>query len=211
MAPSSFANEYPQTATETTEPRFSVLAYPERLNEILELRRVANAAADQLAPDISAAQLLGPRELAASNVVAEINGRLVGTVRLAPPIEGFLLNHANPTLGPVRGLPKSSEYLETAWAAVHPKYHGRGILWRLAAHMVITAQQCGKPFLVGGCNPSMWRFWQRCGYRETGIPYIGRNSPYVQYSVILMDVEAVLAGRGIAPQLAQALAPLLDG
>ncbi len=199
----------PQISDGVSVPRFDVLAYPERIDQILELRRIANCAAGQLAAHFRAAEPFDPRDLEASNVVAEVGGRIVGTLRLSPPLEGFILNQANPCLGPVSGLPESSETLETAWASIHPSYNGQGILWHLAAHMVLTAKRRGIPFLVGGTNPSMWRFWQRCGYRKTGIPYISRNAPDIRYLVIVMDVEAVIAGRNIAPQLARVLTPLL--
>ena len=211
MIPPSVARAVPDISAEASEPRFDVLAYPERIDEILELRRLANCSANLLPPETLAAELIDPRDFEASNVVAEISGRLVGTLRLAPPLEGFILNQANPCVRPVNGLPGTSEYLETAWASIHPNYHGRGILWHLVAHMVLTAKQRAKPFLVGGTSPDMWRFWRRCGYRKTGILYLGRNAPSLQYSVIILDVEAAIEGRNIAPQLARVLGPLLDG
>ncbi len=204
-------HDVPLIPTMTTEPRFDVITYPDRIDEILALRQIANCAADQLAPDTSTAELFDARDLEASHVVAEMDDQIVGTVRLASPLEGFLLNSANPCVEPVSGLPNSSEYLETAWAAIHPNYQGRGLLWHLAAHLVVTAKQRGKPFIVGAANPGMWRFWQRCGYRKMDVPYFGRSGRAPEFSLIISDVDAAITGRDIAPPLAQALKGLLDG
>lgn len=201
----------PQTPRAEPPASFEVIPFAERSTEILELRRLALSTANQIAPDTPTSEMYDPRDLRAKIGIAEIEGRLIGSARLAPPLEGSVLHHSNRCIEPVVGLPPSAEYLELSKVCVHPAHQGQGILWYLVALMLITARKEGRPYLLGGVNPSMWQFWKRCGFRKIGTNYVGPNAPDIEYSLVLLDVEEVLAGRGISPKLAAALSLLLAG
>lgn len=192
-----------------SETRFSVLSYPERIDEVLELRRTAQCAAKQIAAHTLADDLFDRRDLRASIGVAEIGGRIVGTMRLTPPLEGRFLHEDNRCIGPIVGLPSAAEYLELSKACVHPDYQGQGILWQLTAHMLVLANKLAKPYLIAGANASMWHFWKRCGFRKTGTSYVGPHIPGVKYALMVLDLEEVMANRGVSPKLTEALSPLL--
>lgn len=188
--------------------KYAVVPYPQRIAEVLEVRRIARSTANQIAPDVSAVEMLDDRDLSASIGIAEIDGRIVGTMRMTLPLGETVLHHANRYLNPVVGLPPKAEYLELSRACVHPDYQGRGILWQLTAHMLIAARATGKPFLVAGANARMLPYWQRCGFRTTGTVYEIPTAPKVDHFLLVLDVEEVCAGRGIDPKLARALSAL---
>lgn len=188
--------------------RFDVVRYPERLPEILELRRVAFGAAGKIAPGTPAAELVDSRDLRSSIVIAQSAGHLVGSLRLTPALPGSVLGQPE-LVGPLPGLPATSEYLECSRACIHPDHQGEGLCWDLAAHMLTTARKLGKPYLVAAIAPDLWRFWWRCGYRKTGIPYINVAFRGHENEVGVLDVAAALEGRTIDAKLARVLSPLL--
>ncbi|MEM9556310.1 MAG: GNAT family N-acetyltransferase [Acidobacteriota bacterium] len=195
-------------ASEGSSVRFRTLRFPERLADIVELRRVAYTAAGKLGPDVEESievEMADPRNLRAVLVVAEEEEQIVGSVRLTPPLPGPLFHSTCRFDGPVQGLPSRSDFLESAWACIHPSQQGQGLFWHLVAHMVLAAKRLGKPYLVGGTAENLWPNWRRCGYRKLGSRYIGALSA-TELSVVILKVEEVLAGRNIASQLARSLA-----
>ena len=192
--------------------RFTTVPYPERLGEILELRRAAYEAARKLGDDPARAdedQAWDPRNPGSTTLLAEMDGRLVGSLRLSHPLAGSFLHHSYRFDGPLTNLPPRSEILEGSWACVHPEYQGQGLFWQLAARMVQFAQDQGKAYLLGGADDGMWPTWQRCGYRETGLTYQGRLTG-TPHRLMLLDVAAVSEGHHICPEFARVLLPLLE-
>lgn len=190
--------------------RYRVVQYPERLDEVLALRRAAYGAAQKHGPDdAESAEGDGadPRNLRSSTVIAELEGQIIGSLRLAPPLPGPLLHHTCEFAEPVKGLPPRTEFIEASWACVHPAHQGKGLFWSISAYMVLVAKQLGKPYLVGGTDADMWRNWKRCGFRKTGSTYLGAISRN-RYWVMLLNVDEVLAGHNIAPEFARVLLPL---
>ena len=189
---------------------FEVLPYPDRYQELLELRHLALTATRQLAPGTSVADLADPRDVEAALIVADVDGRLVASGRLTPPLDGPILHADNRLLGPEVGIPPRDQYLEYSKACIHPDYHGQGLFWPLVARCVKVAQSLGRPYLLGGTNPDLFRFWGRCGFEKVPTLYTGPNNPDVVYSAMVLDVEAVLAGRGVSAKLVEALDRLED-
>ncbi len=183
---------------------FSRVRYPERLSEILELRRTAYLAARKIAGTASAHEMLDRHDLRAWIVAAESAGRIIGCTRLTPPLPGAVLGQ--PALGEsVPGLPPKSDYLESARACIDPEYQGSGLSWHLAAHMLIAARRLGKPYLIAGIDASLWNFWSRCGYRKIGVSYENTVFSGIEHEVGVLDVEAALAGDTIDPKLRKVL------
>ena len=192
-------------------PRFDVLRFPDRWPELLELRRAAYVADGLVSPETNAADLYDPRDDRAAVVVAQSQGRLVGSLRLTPSLEaGPILHHTCQFAEPVRGLPDKSEYLEVSRVCVIPEHRGHGLLWELAARMVILAREQGKRFLVGGIRPGLWPYWQRCGYRKTGVTYRQMGFGGIEHEVGILDVEETLTGRSLDPKFARVLLPLVE-
>ena len=188
--------------------RFKVIAFPERIGEILELRKITYEAAQKIAPNTHPIDLTDSRDPKASFVIAESGGRIIGSVRLAPPVSGPLLYPDAMLKGPLTHIPPKSQILETAWACIHPDHQGQGLFWHLAAHMLITAKTYGKPFLIGAAEPKLWNNWRRCGYQKTGVSF-ERATTGREYSVIVLELAAVFEGRALGSSFAHALLPLL--
>lgn len=187
--------------------RFSVVSFDERAPEIIELRRAAYSAA--YTPDHynEVASLTDPRDRQASVVIAELEGQIIASARLRPPLPGPIL-HANCRLeGSFSALPPKSELLECGWLCIHPDHQGKGLVWPFAAHKLAAAQQHGRPYIVAATEENNWPIWRSCGYRKIALSYRGAVTG-IEYSVILLDLAAVLAGQGIAPALARALQEL---
>lgn len=188
--------------------RFEVVRHGDhRMEEILDLRRTAYVEAGKVDPLIASSKMTDRRDRHAWIVIAQADHRIVGTLRLAPPLPGPILGC--PELGEsVPGLPPGSDYLECSKVCVHPEAQGQGLFWYLAAHMLFTAREVGTPYLVGGIDRSLWHFWSRCGYRRVGASYLSRSLTGIQHWVGLLDVAASLAGRTISPKFAHLLAKL---
>lgn len=200
----------PKGFTAESSLRFSVIPYPERLSEIVELRHLAYTAANKLGPgtvETVETEEADPRNRQATLVIAEDGEQIVASVRLTPPLAGPLFHHNCRFDGPVHGLPPRPEFLESAWACIHPDHQGKGLYWELVAHMVLAAKRLGKKYLVGGTTAHLWPNWRRCGYRNTGTRYTGVLST-TELWVVVLDVEEVLAGHNIAPEFARVLLPL---
>ena len=185
--------------------RFEILPYPARYEELLALRLGALEATEQIRPGYRPSDLRDPRDRNATLVVAEESGRLVAAARLTPPQPGPPLHHDNRMLGPVVGLPPAGTYLEYSKGCVHPDHHGHGLFWRLVAHCLFAARDLGCRYLLGGSNPEIFEFWRRCGFERIPTRYSGPTTPGAVYSLMVLDVERVLAGEGISPKLAAAL------
>ena len=204
-SPSTLCPRSRATSVSVADLEYSVVPYPQRIEEILEVRRVARCAARQNAPETLAGEMLDRCDLAASMAIAEHEGRIVGTMRMTRPLDDTILHPTNRYLGPIVGLPHREDYLELSRACVHPDYQGHGILWHLTAQMLIAARAAGKTYLLGGATEQMVRFWKRCGFRQTETIYRIPTAPGVDHYLIVLEIEEVLSGRGIDPKLARAL------
>ena len=189
--------------------RFRVCRSPERLPEILQLRRLAFAAPRSPDPGSTETVEHDPRDEDASVVIAESAGRIIGSVRLYRPLPGPILHHTSRLSGSVQGLPAKADYIETSRACIHPDHRGRGLFWHLVAHMLHAARAFGRPYLLAGTERHHWRNWRRCGFTKIGATYRRAHSE-AEYSVLVLELRRTLEQRGIAPELARALAPLLD-
>ena len=173
-----------------------------RLPEILELRRLAYGAAGKISSDANAFDLADPRDWGSTFVTAEVDGRLVGSLRLCRPLPGPLLDVEYRLDGPLDVLPHRMDLTEASRACVHPDFQGRGLCWHLAAHMLLAAAEQGRPYLLSACTPQLWNHWRRCGFRKTGVTARYRD---VELAVILLDVEETLVGRDLAPEFVRVL------
>ena len=182
------------------QPVFSIVGYPERRREILALRRAAYAASGKCGPDNATEENIDPRDFRAANVIAEVEGRIVASVRLTPPLPGPILQPSCALRGPTDQLPAHSDFVEASWGCIHSEFQGQGLLWQLSAHMLVAADTFGRPYLLIGSDRQIWRHWQRCGFRKTGVTYRGTLSGN-EYFVVTLNLNEVLAGRGIDPKL----------
>lgn len=179
--------------------RFTVLRYPQHFEEIRALRRLAYGRAGKSGPD--PIRLEGPdRRDLESRVVAGWVGQnldnetLVTSIRLNRPVPGPRLHHTCRLRGEVSTLPAVDSTTECGWGCVHPEFHGRGLVWELAAHMVLAARQMGRPYVISGTDAQVWPMWERTGFRRTGAMYTGAVSGN-DYWVMVLDIDAVLTGR----------------
>ncbi len=195
--PSSFPE-----AKHLEPPTLRVTRSLRRLPEILELRRLAYSAAGKIPADATAFDLADPRDWGSTFITAEVSGRLAGSLRLCRPLPGPLLDVDYRFDGSLDALPGRDEMMESGRACVHPDFQGQGLFWRLAAQMLLAAKDLGRPYLLGACTPQLWSYWRRCGFRETGVTAHHRE---VELSVILLDLESALTGRGLAPELVRVL------
>lgn len=173
-----------------------------RLPEILELRRLAYGTARKISSDATPFDLADPRDWGSTFITAEVDGRLVGSLRLCRPLPGPLLDVDYRFEGSFDTLPHRGDLMESSRACIHPDFQGQGLCWRLAAHMLLAAKDLGRPYLLGACTSELWNYWRRCGFRKTGVTARSGDS---EFSVILLDVEDALTGRGLAPELVREL------
>ena len=190
----------PPIAPQPSPIRYRVLQGLERYDEVLALRREAFGVGHL------AVTLADPRDRQASLIAALSGTRIIATLRLTPPLPGPLFHPATRFRGRVHELPARSECLESSRACIHPDFRGQGLFWQLAAEMVCTARDLGKPYLVGGADQNLLSFWTRCGFEAAGVTYGYPGGSIEKYRVVVLEVTRVLAGRGIAPELEQALA-----
>ena len=183
---------------------FRVVHAPNRLLDILQLRRTAHLKAQKIGPHTTAAEMVEPRDLEASFVIAEEQGRVVAAIRFVPPIDGTILHRECQLEGDLSPLPPREQMLEVSSACVDPAYQGQGLVWALVARAWLAAPAFGRPYGIGACDESLWRFWQRCGVRRLDAGYVGAVTG-IRYRVILLEFTEVLAGRGVGTQLAREL------
>lgn len=204
---SAASNRGPSGAT-MAPYRFGVVHSPERLSEVLELRRITHLAAGQVEPHRTAAEMVEPRDLEATMVIAEQADQLVGTTRLVPPLEGTILHCGCRLEGAVDELPPKDEMIEASSGCIHPEHQGQGLFWNLVAHAWNTAAQVyGRPLLVGACEDRLWPFWQRCGFCRVPVYYAGAVTGR-RYQVMLLELAPVLEGQGVDRRLARHLRAL---
>ena len=185
--------------------RYTVLRYPERFAEICALRRLAYGEAGKSGPDAVDTDLPDERDLEARVVVGLRGETLLSSIRLNLPMVGSRLHSTCRLRGDLNQLPRQADTSECGWGCVHPDYKGRGLLWELAAHMVLAARRMGRPYVLSGTDAAVWPMWQRVGYRKTDVTYTGALSGN-RYWVMVLDLEEVLSGeRSLGRRFAAAL------
>ena len=182
--------------------RFSVVPFAERKAEILELRSVAYEEFHRLGTYRQAENLTDPHDAPSSMVIAERDGMVIGSVRLAPPLAGPILNRYYPLCGSLSVLPPQTHFIESGWGCIHPEHQGRGLFWYLVGHKLLAARAFGVPYIVGSTAESLWPLWQSCGYRKIELSYPGMVTG-IHYSAMRLELDKVLAGEGIAPVLSR--------
>lgn len=191
-----------------SELRFSLVRCGERAEELRELRGAAYGGAGKSGPERPDSDRSDPREDRAVMILAEVEGRLAGSLRVIPPGPGPILHPECRLEGDLGTLPPCAETAEGGWGCVHPDFGGRGLFWHLSARMFTVAHEFGANWLIAGSDAQLWQFWQRCGFRKTGITYRGVYSRAL-YSMMIAKIVDVLRGRGVAPELAEVLEPLV--
>ena len=194
--------------TPEAELRFSLVRCGERAEELRDLRRAAYGCAGKSGPERPDSDQSDPRDDRAMMILAEVGGRLVGSLRVIPPGPGPILHPQCRLEGDLGTLPPFSEIAEGGWGCVHPDFGGRGLFWQLSARMFTVAHEFGANWLIAGSDAQLWQFWQRCGFRKTGITYRGVYSK-APYSMMIANIADVLRARDVDPELAKALKPLV--
>lgn len=188
--------------------QFSVVRNPERSAEVDELRRIAYGEAGKSGPgSLEAGEVIDPRDLQAFVVIAEVAGRVVGSVRVIPPMPGPILHPECRLRGDTSSLPPRSGLAEGGWGCVHPDYQGQGLFWQLAAHMLLLGRDLGGTHLVAGSDVDLWPYWRRCGFSKTGVSYLGVHSG-TEHAVMVIGLDALTSGRNMAPEFSRVLMPL---
>ena len=188
-------------------PSFRLVRFQDRQDEILELRRAAYTSVGKLGPGRAKQVETDSRDERAWVLVAEEAGQLVACVRLTPPLPGpvqtqvQLWSRLNPDLPGTFEL----DYTEVSWACIHPDHQGRGLFWSLAAQMILAAAKLGRRYLIGGADDSLWSYWRRCGFRDTGFVYRHGLSDHA-FRMIVFDTEAPRSSLALDPRLERELA-----
>ncbi len=196
-------------ALDTAQPHFSVVRFSQRQSEILELRRIAYAEAGKLGRGKAKTDETDSRDAEALVVIAEVTGQLVASVRLALARPGLIFDQSCRFHGDLHSVPSGSDSVEASWGCIHPDLQGKGLFWLLAAHMLIEAAHLGRGYILSGTDVNLWSYWRRCGFRATGATYRYAHSDH-RYQLIVLDIQAALAGRGIDPKFASVLVPLIS-
>lgn len=185
---------------------FRLVRFEERRDELLELRRAAYGAVGKLGPGRAKQVETDSRDEQAWILVAEEAGRPAASVRLTPPLPGPVQTQVQLWSSLDPKLPRSFEhdYTEVSWACIHPDHQGRGLFWSLAAGMIQSSAKLGRRYLIGGADDHLWRYWQRCGFRDTGFVYRNPGSDH-SFRMIVFDTEATWAPGELDPRLEREL------
>jgi len=167
--------------------------------EVLELRRLAHALDGNLKYEVSALEMGDLNDARARIVVGKYRGKIVATARIRYNELDEPLEHEAHIVWP-KELPRRDQIIEVSRVATHPDFRRNNLLaalFRFTCHNIVQPE---RPWLVMSCLDRMVSFYQKIGFRKTGLRHtepIWKDDRVL--NVMIVNITDMVLGRGVNP------------
>lgn len=162
---------------------------------VLRLRHQAYGAVGKVDPSLSHTVMAESFDAGARCLMAEHQGRLVGTARLVLPVAGEPTEYDAYVV-----LPSWIERADLAVLsriATHVDYRGGDLLYALVLRCLAAARAEGRRIVIGGCTEPLFHVYERVGARRSGRRFAHAALGGVEEQLIYFESDCVASGVGV--------------
>lgn len=165
--------------------------------DVLDLRRKAHIAEGTLNPDTPFESMGDVNDARSRIIVGKFKGIIVASARLRFNGSDIPLEHEAHIEWPAH-LPRRNQIVEVSRACTHPEYRRGDLFSALWKYMATYALQRQHPFVVIGSWPSMVSFYNKVGFKRTGISH-GEEIWNRQQEVLICNLHEAIFGKNTHP------------
>jgi len=177
---------------------FSVVRTEEDYREVLNLRYLAYLADGKIAPSATINEVADIHDSRARILMCKYRGKTVATARLTFHELGDITEHEEFIAWP-SNFPRRDDAVEVTRACTHPDYRRAGVFFGLLRHIVISAIQAGRTWVVTSSTEDLVPLYRFVGMREVGVTYNHPELNNLRHVVLTGNMPDALSGRSVGP------------
>ena len=175
---------------------FSFLTTDAEYADVLALRKRAHDEDANLKQNVSVEDMGDMHDTSSRIIVGSHLGKIICTARIRFNTSDEPLEHEALLEWPSE-LPQRSEILEIGRLAVDPKYRHGDLLQGLFEYIAATCVH-DRAFVVMSCLSRMVKFFEKVGFRDTGLRYEGSIFNETAF-VLIGDAKSAMLGKNVNP------------
>lgn len=166
--------------------------------DICRLRFLSNKVAGKVDPNSDPLKMSDILDSRSRIIAGKYKGKLVTTSRLIFNEYDDLMEQEMYVKWP-EDLPRRDQIVEVSRACTHPEFRGGDLLFSLFQFMVVISLQAKRDWIVISTAPDMVTFYEKIGFRKTGMQYENPIYPGITQVVMLANVPDAMRGRTVSP------------
>ena len=177
---------------------FGVVRTEEDYREVLNLRHLAYMADGKISDDLTASEVSDIHDSRARILTCKYRGKTIATARLTFHEHGDVTEHEAFIVWP-NEFPRRDESVEVTRACTHPDFRRTGLFFALLRHVVITATQAGRSWVVTSSTEDLVPMYQFVGLFDVGLTYHHPELNDLKHIVLVGNMHDALSGRTVGP------------
>jgi hypothetical protein len=177
---------------------FSVVRTEADYREVLNLRYLAYLADGKISPTATVNEVADIHDSRARILMCKYRGRTIATARLTFHELGDITEHEEFIAWP-SDFPRRDDAVEVTRACTHPDYRRVGLFFGLLRHIVISAVQAGRTWVVTSSTEDLVPLYKFVGMTDLGITYLHPELNNLRHVVLTGNMPAALSGRSVGP------------
>ena len=175
---------------------FSFLTTEAEYAEVLKLRKRAHDEDKNLNEDVSVEDMGDMHDTSSRIIIGTHLGKMVCTARVHFNSADEPLEHEAFVTWPEE-LPQRGEIIEIGRLALDPKYRHGDLLQGLFEYIAATCVH-DRSYVVMSCLEKMVQFFEKLGFRDTGLRYEGSIFKDTAY-ILIGDAKSAMVGKNVSP------------
>ncbi len=177
---------------------YGVVRTEEDYREVLNLRHLAYIADGKISPDASVNEVADIHDSRARILICRFRGKTIATARLTFHEHGDITEHEEFVAWP-NDFPRRDESVEVTRACTHPEFRRTGVFFALLRHVVVTATQAGRIWVVTSSTEDLVPLYRFVGLANVGITYNHPDLNNLKHVVLVGSIHEALSGRSVGP------------
>jgi GNAT superfamily N-acetyltransferase len=184
--------------TITPAMEYGVVRTEEDYREVLNLRHLAYIAEGKISADSSVNEVADIHDSRARILMCRFRGKTIATARLTFHEHGDITEHEEFVAWP-NDFPRRDESVEVTRACTHPEFRRTGLFFALLRHVVITATQAGRSWVVTSSTEDLVPLYRFVGLANVGVTYNHPDLNNLKHVILIGNIHDALSGRSVGP------------
>jgi len=177
---------------------FSVVRTEDDYREVLNLRYLAYLADGKITNSSRVNEVSDIHDSRARILLCRYQGKAVATARLTFHEVGDITEHEE-FISWGSEFPRRDESVEVTRACTHPEFRRTGVFYSLLRHIVVTATQAGRAWVVTSSTEDLVPLYQFVGLKATGVTYNHPELNNLKHVLLIGSIPDALSGRSLGP------------
>ena len=170
----------------------------EDYREVLNLRYLAYLADGKVTNSSTINEVSDVYDSRARIIMCKYRGRLIASARLTFNELGDVTEHEEFVPWP-SDFPRRDTAVEVTRACTHPEFRRTGVFYALLRHVVVTATQAGRAWVVTSSTEDLVPLYKFVGLSDTGITYNHPELNNLKHVLLLGSIPNALSGQSVGP------------